>query len=275
MGAGIAAAEDDMRRMMEDALRIDLNADMGEGFGTYKIGHDEDLLGIVTSANVACGFHGGDATIMHRLAVLAKERGVGLGAHPGFNDLWGFGRRTIAMNARDLEYLVAYQIGALQGLAAYAGAPIRHVKAHGALYNMAAKDENYARAIARAVRTIDAKLIFVGLPGTEPEKAAAKEGLAFAREGFCDRLYSDDGSLMPRSVAGSVIGDPSAAAQQALRFVREGEVVTASGLRLKLQVDTLCVHGDEPAAVSVATAVRRALESDGIDVAPMDPRAAP
>ena len=249
-------------------MNIDLNADMGEGFGAYRKGHDEELLGIVTSANVACGFHGGDATIMHNLAAHAKERGVGLGAHPGFNDLWGFGRRTIQMNAPDLEYLVAYQIGALQGLAAYSGSPIRHVKAHGALYNMAAKDESYANAIARAVHTIDAKLIFVGLPGSELQKAAEKHGLAFAREGFCDRLYSDDGSLMPRSVAGSVIGDPAAAAAQAVRLAN-GEVITATGARLKFQVDTLCVHGDEPTAVKVASAVRSALEEAGFALAPM------
>jgi len=250
-------------------MRIDLNSDMGEGFGAYAIGNDEELLSIVTSANVACGFHAGDATIMHRLALLAKERGVGLGAHPGFNDLWGFGRRTIVMDARDLEYLVAYQIGAMSAFAAYSGAPVRHVKAHGTLYNMAAKDEAYAGAIARAVKTADAKLILVGLPGSEMQKAAEKQGLAFAREGFCDRLYRDDGSLMPRSVKGAVIGDPGVAAAQALRFTRDGEVVTASGAALKLQVDTLCVHGDEPAAVSVARAVRSALEGAGITLAPM------
>jgi UPF0271 protein len=250
-------------------MQIDLNSDMGEGFGAYTIGNDEELLSIVTSANVACGFHAGDATIMHRLALLAKERGVGLGAHPGFNDLWGFGRRTIAMDARDLEYLVAYQIGAMQAFASYSGAPLRHVKAHGALYNMAAKDEAYAGAIARAVKTAGAKLILVGLPGSEMQKAADAHGLAFAREGFCDRLYRDDGSLMPRSVKGAVIGDPALAAAQALRFARDGEVVTASGATLKLEVDTLCVHGDEPAAVSVARAVRNALKGAGVTLAPM------
>jgi len=250
-------------------MYIDLNADMGEGFGAYKIGHDEELLGIVTSASVACGLHAGDATIMHGLAVRAKECGVGLGAHPGFNDLWGFGRRTIAMDARDLEYLAAYQIGALQALAAYSGAPLRHVKPHGALYNMAAQDEDYASAIARAVKTVDAALILVGLPGSEMQKAAEKFGLAFAREGFCDRLYKDRRSLIPRSVAGSVIGDPAAAATQALRLARDNEIVSASGERLKLQVDTLCVHGDEPSAVSVARAVRDALEGAAIALAPM------
>jgi UPF0271 protein len=250
-------------------MQIDLNSDMGEGFGAYTIGNDDELLSIVTSANVACGFHAGDPAIMHRLALLAKERGVGLGSHPGFNDLWGFGRRTIAMDARDLEYLVAYQIGAMQAMAAYSGAPVRHVKAHGALYNMAAKDQAYALAIARAAKTADARLILVGLPGSEMQKAAESQGLAFAREGFCDRLYRDDGSLMPRAVKGAVISDPAVAAAQALRFARDGEVVTASGATLKLEVDTLCVHGDEPAAASVARAVRRALEGAGIALEPM------
>lgn len=255
-------------------MQIDLNADMGEGFGAYRIGHDEELLGIVTSANVACGLHAGDATIMHRLAMLAKEKGVGLGAHPGFNDLWGFGRRAIAMNASDLEYLVAYQIGALQAFAAYSRVPLRHVKPHGALYNMAAKDEAYAAAIARGVKAVDAKLILVGLPGSEMQKAADREGLAYAREGFCDRRYMDDGSLMPRSVAGAVISDPAAAAAQALRFAQESEVIAASGARLKMQVDTLCVHGEEPAASRVASAIRNALESAGVALAPMQPRTA-
>ena len=250
-------------------MYIDLNADMGEGYGAYRIGRDEELLLIVTSANVACGFHGGDATIMQKLAALAKEHGVGLGAHPGFDDLWGFGRRPMHMNARDLEYMVAYQIGALQALAAYSGEPLRHVKPHGALYNMAAKDEGYARAIARAAKTVDAKLIYVGMPGSEMQKAADREGLAFAREGFCDRLYREDGSLTPRSEKGAVIDNPEAAAKQALRLARESEVVTGTGARIELEVDTLCIHGDEPGAVAVATAVRRALESAGIELRPL------
>ncbi|MGA7325844.1 MAG: 5-oxoprolinase subunit PxpA [Rhodomicrobium sp.] len=250
-------------------MHIDLNADMGEGFGAYRIGHDEELLGIVTSANVACGFRAGDATIMRNLALLAKEKGAGLGAHPGFNDLWGFGRRQITMNASALEYQIAYQLGALQGLAAYAGSRVRHVKVHGALYNMAAKDASYAGAIACAVKTVDAKLILVGLPGSEMQKAADREGLLYAREGFCDRLYQDDGNLMPRTVKGSVISDPAAAAQQALRFARDCEVLAASGARIKLQVDTLCIHGDEAGAVATAAAVKKALEGAGIKLAPM------
>jgi 5-oxoprolinase (ATP-hydrolysing) subunit A len=250
-------------------MQIDLNADMGEGFGAWEMGSDEDLLHIVTSANVACGFHAGDPAIMHRLAMRAKELGVGLGAHPGFNDLWGFGRRNIAMDARDLEYSVAYQTGALQAFSAYSGAPLRHVKVHGALYNMAGKDAGYADAIARAVKAVDAKLILVGQPGSEMERAADRRGLRFAREGYCDRLYCEDGSLAPRSMAGAVIRDPSAVAAQALRLARGEEIGTAGGGRLKLAVDTLCVHGDEPEAVAVARAVRQTLEADGIALAPM------
>jgi 5-oxoprolinase (ATP-hydrolysing) subunit A len=250
-------------------MLIDLNADMGEGFGAYSMGHDEELLRIVTSANIACGLHAGDASIMHGLAMRAKELGVGLGAHPGFNDLWGFGRRNIAMNASDLEYLVAYQIGAMQVFGAYPGAPLRHVKAHGALYNMAAKDEDYAGAIARAVKAADAGLIVVGLPGSEMQKAAEAQGLRFAREGFCDRLYRQDGSLMPRSVPGSLIGDPAIAAAQALRLARGEEIATGDGGWLKMEVDTLCVHGGEPGTVSVAQAVREVLEANGIALAPM------
>jgi UPF0271 protein len=254
------------RTRRKGGVRIDLNADMGEGFGAWRMGQDEALLGIVTSANVACGFHAGDATIMRELAGLAKERGVALGAHPGFDDKWGFGRRAISMNARDLEYMVAYQIGALQALAAYSGAPLRHVKPHGALYNMAAKDADYACAIARAVAAVDARLTLVGPPQSELQKAADGGGLAYAREGFCDRLYRDDGSLTPRSQKGAVIDDPEAAAQQAVRFARDGEVITATGARLKLAADTLCVHGDEPGAVAVARAVRRALEEAGVEL---------
>jgi UPF0271 protein len=248
---------------------IDLNADMGEGFGAYRIGNDEALLGVVTSANVACGFHGGDPTIMHGLVGLAKAHGVAVGAHPGFDDLWGFGRRPIQMSAQALEYMTAYQIGALAALASYHGLRVRQVKAHGALYNMAAKDAAYADALAKAVKTIDAALIFVGLPGSELEKAADRKGLRFAKEGFCDRLYRDDGSLTPRTEAGAVFSDPAKIARQALQLAAEGEVTTSSGRRLALTIDTLCIHGDEPGSFEAATAVRTALEGAGLTVAPV------
>ena len=245
---------------------ININADIAEGWGPYDIGNDAALMDIITSANVACGFHGGDANTMHRIVMLAKEKGVSIGAHPGFNDLWGFGRRQIRMNATELEHMVAYQIGALQGMATYAGLPVTHLKAHGALSNMAAVEEGYAMAIGRAVKTVDARLIFVALAGSELEKAADRLGLRLAREGYCDRRYADDGNLAPRSIPGAVLHDPQAASEQALRLAMAGEVVTISGKVLKVEVESLCIHGDEPTAVAAGSAVRAALEAAGARV---------
>ena len=247
--------------------RINLNADIAEGWGAYDIGNDAALMGIIASANVACGFHGGDANTMHRIVMLAKERGVSIGAHPGFNDLWGFGRRQIRMSAAELEYMVAYQIGALQAMATYAGLPVTHLKAHGALANMAATDEGYAMAIGRAIKTVDARLIYVALAGSQMQEAAERLGLTLAREGYCDRLYADDGMLAPRSLPAAVLRDPDAAAAQAVRLAAENEVVTIGGKVLKVEIDTLCVHGDEPDAVAVASAVRTGLEQAGIHIA--------
>lgn len=251
------------------ARTINLNADMGEGFGAYAIGNDEALLPFVRSANVACGFHAGDPTVMHDLVTRAREHGVSIGAHPGFNDLWGFGRRRIQMAARDLEYMVAYQIGALQGLAAYAGTRVTHVKAHGSLYLMAAEDEGYAMAIGRGIKTVDASLIYVVLPESDMERAAEKLGLRAAREGFVDRLYEDDGNLTPRKVEGAVIRDPKLAAERAVRMALDQDVVSRHGKRLKRRIDTLCVHGDEAGAVAVAGAVRDALTAAGVAVVPL------
>jgi 5-oxoprolinase (ATP-hydrolysing) subunit A len=245
---------------------INLNADIAEGFGAYSIGNDEGLLPLIKSANVACGFHGGDASTMHRFCLLAKQHGVSIGAHPGFNDLWGFGRRAIQMKPADLEHMVAYQIGALQGMARYAGLTVTHLKAHGALSNMASVDAGYAEAIARAVKVVDDNIIFVVLPGTELEKAGLKLGLTIAREGFADRQYEDDLTLSPRSIPGTVIHDPALAAAQALRMARDGEVVSRHGKVLKLPVDTICMHGDEPTAIAVGKAVNAALSAANIRV---------
>ena len=202
-------------------MRINLNADLGEGFGAYDIGDDEALLKIVRSANVACGFHASDPVVMQRVVTRAAAEGVSVGAHPGFNDLWGFGRRRIHMAPRDLEYSVAYQIGALQAMAAYAGVPVTHVKPHGALNNMAAEDFELALAIGRAIKTVDASLIYLALSGSEMERAALELGLTVAREGFADRLYEDDGNLTPRRIAGAVIDDPAVARENVVRMVRE------------------------------------------------------
>ncbi|HEX3416662.1 MAG TPA: 5-oxoprolinase subunit PxpA, partial [Stellaceae bacterium] len=179
---------------------INLNADMGEGFGAYDIGDDAGLLKIIRSASIACGFHAGDPVTMRRLVTEAAAQGVSIGAHPGFNDLWGFGRRRIDMNPRELEYMIAYQIGALQAMACYAGANVTHLKPHGALNNMAAEDIELALAIGRAIKTVDRDIIYVALAGSAMEKAGRELGLPVAREGFCDRLYDDDGNLTSRKI---------------------------------------------------------------------------
>jgi UPF0271 protein len=244
---------------------INLNADIAEGWGAYDIGNDADLMKIIKSASIACGFHAGDANTMHRLCMLAKELDVSVGAHPGFNDLWGFGRRRIRMQPQDLEYMVAYQIGALQGMARYAGLKVSHLKAHGALNNMAAEDEGYAMAIGRAIKAVDPSIIYVALYGSQMQKAAERLGLPLALEGFPDRRYADDGNLASRSLPGTVLKDPKAAGEQALRMV-DGEIVSINGKRLKVKVDTLCVHGDEATGVIVAGGIRKTLEDAGISV---------
>lgn len=249
--------------------KVNLNADIAEGFGAYDIGNDAAMMDIVTSANVACGMHAGDANTMHRLVVMAREKGVSIGAHPGFNDLWGFGRRQIRMAPAEIEYLVAYQIGALMGLAAYGGLRVTHLKAHGALSNMACVEPDYAMAIGRAIKTVDRGIIFVVLFGSELEKAGRALELQVAREGFADRVYADNGDLAARSIPGTVIKDPTKAALQALRMVRDGEIETIGGKVIRAQVHTLCVHGDEPTGVAVGKAVRAELEAAGISVVPL------
>ena len=248
---------------------INLNADIAEGWGAYDIGNDAELMRVIKSASVACGFHAGDANTMHRLCMLAKDLGVSVGAHPGFNDLWGFGRRRIQMKPQDLELMVAYQIGALQAMAAYAGLKVTHLKAHGALNNMAAEDAAYAMAIGRAIKAVDRNIFYVALYGTEMQKAAEKLGLPMALEGFPDRRYADDGNLASRAIPGSVLKDPKAAAEQALRMVRDGEIIALNGKRIKVKLHTLCVHGDEATGVAVARAIRQALEAADISVVPL------
>lgn len=250
-------------------MQVNINADMAEGFGAYDIGHDDEILKIVRSANVACGFHGGDPTVMHRVVSRAAEQGVSIGAHPGFNDLWGFGRRRIDMRADDLEYMIAYQIGALQAMAAYAGAKVTHVKPHGALNNMAADNADYARAIGRAIKTVDRDLIYLALAGSAMERAARELGLPLAREGFCDRQYDDDGNLTSRKIPGSVLKDPETVKEQVVRMVVQGEIVSRTGKRIPCRVESLCVHGDEPTAILTARAAREGLEAAGVEVVPL------
>jgi 5-oxoprolinase (ATP-hydrolysing) subunit A len=251
------------------ATQVNLNADMGESFGAWKMGNDDALLDIIGSASIACGFHAGDWNTMHHMVMTAKAKGVSIGAHPGFNDIWGFGRRRIDMNARDLEYMIAYQIGALQGMAAYANAKVTHLKPHGALNNMAAETLDVALAIGRAMKSVDRSIIYVALAGSEMEAAAVKLGLPLAREGFCDRLYDDDGNLTSRKIEGAVLHDPEEIKNRVVNMVLNDEIVSRNGVRLKRKIDSLCVHGDEPSAVDAARAVRTGLEAAGVRVLPL------
>jgi len=247
---------------------VDLNCDCGEGFGAYAMGDDAAMLDIVTSANVACGFHGGDPEIMAATFAAAKAKGVAIGAHPGFPDLWGFGRRKLPFTTGEIERLVAYQIGAALALAAYAGHRLSYVKVHGALSNIAMVDESVARAIARAVKAVDPHLGFLAVAGTKLETAGGAEGLAVAREIYADRAYADDGLLLDRSCPGAVLHDPSEVAERVLAMVEAGAVISVSGKRAPVGVDSICVHGDSPNAVAMAKAVRLRLEAAGVALAP-------
>jgi UPF0271 protein len=249
---------------------VDLNSDLGESFGPYRIGDDEAMLGLITSANVACGFHGGDPLVMHRTATRALEGSVDLGAHPGFNDLWGFGRRKIVGDsAADIEKMLIYQIAALQGMARAVGHRVTHVKLHGALATLAFEDRGLSDALARAMRALDRDLILVSAPHNEIEWAARSAGIRVACEVFADRLYGDNGLLLPRSEPGAVIHDPVVAAAQALRMVDEQAIRTVGGGKVAMPVHTICVHGDNPQGVAIATAVRAALEGAGVRLRPI------
>lgn len=248
---------------------IDLNCDMGESFGRYMLGDDAAMLDVVTSANVACGLHAGDPLVMQRTVAWAVGKGVAIGAHPGYPDLQGFGRRAMALSSAELEASVLYQIGALAGIVRAAGGALVHVKPHGALYNVAAREREVADAIARAVAAFDPALIVVTLPDSALAAAARDVGLRVAHEGFADRAYRADGSLVPRGEPGAVIYDPVAATARAVRMVTRGEVEAITGEVIPLHIDTLCVHGDTSGAVQIASALRGALEAAGVTVSPL------
>jgi 5-oxoprolinase (ATP-hydrolysing) subunit A len=246
---------------------IDLNADVGESFGAWQMGADAELLAFVSSVNIACGFHAGDPQVMDRTVALAVRAGVAVGAHPGYPDLRGFGRRPISAEPAEVEADVIYQVGALAAFAAAHGARLTHVKPHGALYNQAAGDPALARAIARGVARAGRELVLVGLAGSRAmREAAASHGLRFAAEAFVDRRYLSDGTLQSRRIPGSVLTDPWAAAAQAVRLVREGVADCPDGKEVAVEAETFCLHGDQPAAAAVARAVREALEGAGVPV---------
>ena len=268
-GAGPPQASGGERGGGPPRLRIDLNADIGESFGTYKTGNDRDLLRSITSGSIACGFHAGDPAVMRHTVRMAVEAGVSIGAHPGFPDLAGFGRREMSIEPRDITDLVLYQIGAMSAIARAEGASLRHVKPHGALYNMSVRRDDIAEAIAQATASFDTALVLVGLPGSALLSAGSRAGLRTAAEAFADRSYESDGSLTPRQVAGAVLSTPAQVAERVVRMVRDGEVAARDGSTLSLRADTICVHGDTPAAAQLAAAVRMALEAAGIELKPL------
>ena len=250
--------------------KIDLNCDMGESFGAYKLGFDEEIIKYVSSANIACGFHAGDPVVMQRTIRLAKTYGVKVGAHPGYPDLLGFGRRNMAVAVADVKGYLVYQIGALQAFARVEGLELQHVKPHGALYNMAVKDAELAQAIAEAVRSLDKGLILVVLAGSAWVNIAKEQGLRVAGEAFADRAYSADGSLVPRSQPGAVIKDKKEVAERVIGMIEEGRVKAITGEDVTIKADTICLHGDSPGALELAIHLRSALGDRGIKVVPLE-----
>lgn len=248
------------------ADRIDLNCDLGESFGIYRIGCDTDVMDWITSANIACGFHAGDPHVMHRTVALALEKRVAIGAHPGLPDRQWFGRRWMELLPEEVFDLVVYQVGALMAFVRACGGELQHVKPHGALFNIAAVNTEIARAIAEAVVRVDDRLILFGLAGSELVRAGRQVGLRVAEEVFADRQYEPDGTLTPRTRPGAVIHDPELVVARVIRMVREGKVTAADGSDLSIRADTVCVHGDQLEAVAFVRRLRQAFEADGIQV---------
>jgi 5-oxoprolinase (ATP-hydrolysing) subunit A len=247
---------------------VDLNCDMGESFGAYKLGRDSEVLKFVTSANIACGFHAGDPATMRQTVKLALDHGVALGAHPGLQDLVGFGRRDMDLSPQEAYDIVVYQIGALWGFVRAQGSKLQHVKAHGSLYNMAARNAGLAEAIAEAVYKIDPELILFGLAGSELIQAGKKAGLRTASEVFSDRTYQSDGSLTSRRLPDALITDEEQSVKQVIRMVAEGKVMSQQNVDVAIQADTICIHGDGIHAVEFAGKIRSSLTAAGITVQP-------
>ncbi|WP_145539787.1 5-oxoprolinase subunit PxpA [Staphylococcus warneri] len=247
-------------------MQIDLNCDLGEAFGNYSFGGDKDILPLITSANTACGFHAGDANVMNETIQLAKRHNIGIGAHPGLPDLQGFGRRKLDMSPEEVYNIVVYQLGALNGFCQIHDVKMNHVKPHGALYQMGAKDKSIASAIAQAVYDFDKTLVFVGLANTLLISEAKKLGLKTASEVFADRRYEDDGQLVSRKEPDAVISDSDEALNQVVKMVTENKVISKNNKEITLQADTICVHGDGAHALEFVTKIREKLTKEGIDI---------
>jgi UPF0271 protein len=249
--------------------RIDINSDMGESFGVYKLGRDKEVMDYLSSANIACGWHAGDPVVMEETVRLAKEKGVAVGAHPGYPDLMGFGRRPMDLTHSEIEAYLLYQMGALFAFAKAHGLPLQHIKAHGALGNLAFVDLEAAKTVARAAARFSKEVIFVALAGSVMVQAAKEIGVRFVQEVYADRVYNPDGTLQSRKIPGSVIHDPEKAARQALTIVKEGYVVAHDGTKVRVKPETLCVHGDTPGAVAILQEIREELKKASITVKPM------
>lgn len=249
---------------------VDLNSDIGESFGVYNLGMDSDVLKYVSSANIACGWHAGDPLVMEKTVRKAVKNQVGIGAHPGFPDLMGFGRREMKITPEEAKAYVIYQVGALAAFATAAGTHLQHVKPHGAFFNMAAKDALLAEAIAQGIKAVDSRLILMGLAGSELVKAGQIVGLKVASEVFADRDYNADGTLVPRNQPGAMVEDAALAVQRVIRMVTEGRVQAVTGEDLTLQADSICVHGDSPQALSFVLEIRKGFEEAGIQIQPLE-----
>lgn len=250
------------------ALTVDLNSDMGEGFGPWKMGDDAAMLDIVTSANIACGMHAGDPEVMATTFGKAKEKGVSVGAHPGYPDLFGFGRRNMPYTMGETERLIAYQIGAAEAMAAYAGHKLTHVKLHGALGNISQQNRDVALAALRAVKAVNSKLVCLTIALGEMDRLAGEMGLEFRSEIFADRAYTEEGFLVDRKLPGAVLHDPNEIAERILAMLNEGAIRTISGKWLKTPIHSICVHSDTPSAVEIARSLRTSLEAQGVAVKP-------
>jgi UPF0271 protein len=259
-------------RDMSQKIQIDMNSDVGESFGVYKLGLDEEVIPHITSANIACGFHGGDPGVMRKTISLAKHYGVEVGAHPGFPDLIGFGRRNVDATLEEIQDDVVYQMGALQAFAISQGLRLQHMKPHGALYNMAVANHRIWEATAEAVAVVDREVILVVLASSRREplqEIGRRYGIRIAFEAFPDRAYRSDGSLVPRREKEAVIHDHEIVARRALKMALEGKVIAIDGTEIELKADTLCVHGDNPAAVQMVKKIREGLKATGVEVTSM------
>lgn len=250
-------------------MKIDLNCDMGESFGAYKLGMDEEIIKYISSANIACGFHAGSPEVMEYTVKLAVKNGVAIGAHPGFPDLSGFGRRKLEMHLDDIKSILIYQIGALDAFAKSNGLELQHVKPHGALNNMAASDIKLAKAIGQAILEVNEKLIYVAPAGSCMYEAAKSLGLKVACEVFADRAYNSDGTLVSRSHPGAVISDPNVITQRVLKMITEGKITTIDGKDISIKPQTVCVHGDNPLAVEIVKNLRKDLEKNSVTITAM------